>query len=290
MMTPHLGDREPPVGTVVNLQPGLYAADRVFSGGGAYVTVWKPIGHNAPSIVSCRGTASRKTATGALMSVINDVLPQLGLYGVKTIWPDLKRYLDAEKFPQVHVMGKSLGGAHAQYLTALISGLTETKVTNLDTYCSTGAEKTNGVMKRIMREKNIEAPLTTIYRNKGAFPQKEYDGVIFVGGKHFGVKGKTVVKDITPKNQGYEKVPTGFWDKVFILLKSFGRAHLRQNSLQHEFGVHVIANTKEAVREGRELESIRRKIGWVFTVFIFGFFGTQNFEEYYNSQVSSPSS
>lgn len=291
MLSSRLGDREPPVGTVVILSSGYFAAEKIFAGGGAYVTVWRSLSLDRPAIVVCRGTAaSRIGATEGVMSGISDILPELGFYGIRSIWPELKKYLEENEVRFIDVLGKSLGGAHAQYLATLITGQTATCVSALKTYCSVGTpESVNALFNKALESTKKAAPCIEVYRNIGDLKDGQVDYIPFVGGQHVHIKGNTRFFYVIPEEQ--EKAKGNYIEafhasislkKQFVgFMRSFVKAHARQNSLK-EYSLAESYDIDLEANVGTRLEPWRVKMANVFNNCTFHAFQTETFEEFYS--------
>lgn len=287
MLTSRFIDREPPMGSVVRLQGGYFSVDRIFSRGGAHINALVEIASEKPrTILLCRGTAWRPTATGRLLSGVNDWLKEIGLLGVKSVWREIKRYLDEKSLSHVELYGKSLGGAHAQYLAALVSGKTSTKVKALVTNSSTGVPeivdeifRTN--VKKLLPE---QQPHIIIVRNGGIRHKNEIDDVPAVGGTHLYLENRTKVFYLTPKRyiSPVENMrvtsPT-----LRSLWKSLKTSHGRQTTLA-AFNVLEGKNTKEEAQKGLVLESTRRMLAQVIDLLTFGILNDQDFAKYYAAE------
>lgn len=233
------------------------------------------------------------------MSGVNDLLPEIGFYGIMTVWPELKRYLEDNGVESVAIFGKSLGGAHAQYLTTLITGLTETRVSTLKTYCSLGTPES--VHKCFNDALNLKsAPQIEAYRNIGSLDDDEVDFIPLLGGHHLHAPSNTRVIYVLPKKSFQDgevsqcdeakrnfvkefHEPKTIFKNLRGLLKSFGKAHPRQNSLKGYTFVEV-SDIEAEVKVGAKLESFRSQIANVFNVCTFYTFHTESFEEYYFRQ------
>lgn len=292
MLTSRLAEREPPVGSVIRLGTGYYVADHLFSGGGAYVTMWKSLGQHPHYILACRGTATRGNATEGYMSTLNDFLPEIGFYGVRSIWPGVKQYLASNKIKQVDIIGKSLGGSHAQYLATLITGLTGTEVHSLKTCCSAGTpESVQKLFEKGLVEKRKPNPVVDVYRNGGDIESDEMDFIPCVGGPHLYAPGTTRFIYVTPKEkedipfvESYHKTAETL-EKLLVAFRSLGKAHARQNSLK-EYSLIESHDIDVEKNVGTRLESWRSLAAFFVNAVTFRNFDTETFEQYYESSCS----
>lgn len=280
-------EREPPEGTVFFTDGHYRVVDRVFARSGAYVTVAKSVTEQTSAYIICRGTATRVfSATSALMTLINDILPELGWWGIRSIWDDMQNYLHQQNIQNVKVVGKSLGGAHAQYLTPLIGGLTNAKVTCLGTNCATGVPPT--VQEVYNTVFAAEHPEGVIVRNSGNRRKRkeQIDYVPYVGGPHL-IGNNTKVVYLGPSDEDLDQLPKpeGFVSKVFALLDSFQSSHRRQTTIHGVFKSVIISeNVHEEAKVGEELEDLRKIFAAIFNVLTVGYFSRESFKEFYEAR------
>ncbi len=293
MLTSRFADREPPVGTVLRLKEGYFAIDRIFAQGGAHVSVLKEISASQPRILLlCRGTAASWHATGGYLSALNDCLKEIGSLGVKSIWADLEQYLREHKILQIDILGKSLGGAHAQYLTTLIGGATNVQVNSLVTNCSVGIpQKVQELFTQTISDKGLKEPEVLIVRNAGNPQAHEVDHVPCVGGVHLHTQKSTKVYYFLP----HEDTTTfatpaegSTMQKMLGLIHSFGFSHSRQNSLSR-FSLRVGDNLAQEVKMGTHLEPVRDMMSTLFHYMTLGLVNGETFEKFYRRTVAAPS-
>lgn len=309
MLTSRIGDREMEKGMALHLRDGYFYVDEVFARGGAYVSILRDFENKLPPKIVCRGTAMRKKATGRFSSGLNDILLQIGIEGVKQIWPDLSNYLSKEAIKEVEIMGKSLGGAHAQELAVLIEGIQNITVTKLTTYCSVGVGKEiNRLFHKEVLSKRTTPFQIQVIRNGGNKDGNENDYVPAIGGVHLGVGSKKFKdhKDKCQRNIVYihpdaSPLPLplieGGWDRFCKFLSSFRTPHCRQTTLK-DFHWTKIKDEKEInahLRIGNKLETLRKFFAHLFNIFTFGLINGRSFRSFYNKQkeeaaASTPSS
>lgn len=107
--------------------------------------------------------------------------------GVKNIWPNLSKDLKDNNINTVEILGKSLGGAHAQELAVLIEGVLKIRVDKLTTYCSVGTgRKINNLFKSEILAKRSTPFNIQVIRNGGDGSDDEVDYIPAVGGEHLG--------------------------------------------------------------------------------------------------------
>lgn len=289
VLTSRLGDREPPEGTVIRLRKGYYVVDKVFAGGGCYVSVLRNMTDRKAPILLCRGTAVRLKATGSLLSCFNDLLPDIGMLGIKTIWQDVADYLHAHQIEKIDIWGKSLGGAHAQYLAALVTGKTKTRVSSLVTCCSVGVnDHVSEVFQDALREKGKEEPNISIIRNSGCDGKKEVDYIPCIGGVHLHTQSnRTKIYYLCPSEASgdlTEGIPTNDWmlRKIYKFMTSFLKAHIRQTTLK-EYRVKLVDSIHEEVKKGLELEWIRGLVAKMLNPFYGRFLHVPTFKYFYQS-------
>jgi hypothetical protein len=274
MLTGRYIDREPPQGSLIHLKEGVFFVDKTFSSSGGYVSVLRDIkGERVPKLV-CRGTAVRRTATSGFASGINDLLPQMGMWGVQAIWPELSKYLKDEQ--SVEIFGKSLGGAVAQELTVLLEGKANVRVDHLVTVCSVGVGKEiNDLFLNKVLAKREGAPLAiSVLRNKGNDDADELDYVPILGGKHIGVdapsdKCKSLVYELSPQEATISPISKKARVVFYMrkLSKSLGACHCRQTTLKDDFKYQCIEDpteVNELLLSGEIFERIRRSVTFIF--------------------------
>lgn len=284
-LSSRLADREMPKGTVLRLKDGLHAIKEVFSKGGSHIYAMHQL--NNPRVkILCRGTALRRSP----LSGVNDLLPEIGSLGIREVWPDLVRHLTDHGITEVDLIGKSLGGGHAQYLACLIGGLTDIKVRSLTTFASVGVpESVHAIYARVFAEK--EEPLITRVLNWGREELGERDYVPEFGGQHLSaLRGNTRTCQLIPQepltiepgevDDALPQSSTGGIAKK--LFSSFSQAHPRQTTLR-PFTVHVIESDQIPESSIRKLETMRQAVASVFNLITLRHFNSVSFEEYFQS-------
>lgn len=289
VLTSRLGDREPPEGTVIRLRKGYYVIDKVFAAGGCYVSVLRNMTDCKAPILLCRGTAVRLKATGCLLSCFNDLLPDIGMLGIKSIWQDVADYLHIHRIEEIDIFGKSLGGAHAQYLTTLVTGKTKTRVATLVTCCSVGVnDQVSEIFHESLKNRQKEEPDICIIRNSGNDGKEEVDYIPFIGGTHVHTKSeRTKIYYLFPSTTSDELVdgiPTDGWmlQKVYKFMTSFLKAHIRQTTLK-EYNVKIVPHTQKEVKKGLELEWIRELMAKTLNRVYGRLLDVPSFEYFYQS-------
>lgn len=292
MLTSRLADREMEEGLVVHLHEGYFYVDRVFAREGAYISVLRDLEGNLPPKIVCRGTATRLTATEGLKSGVNDLLLEIGTTGVKAIWPKLSKYLKEEEIASVEILGKSLGGAHAQQLAVLTEGVAGIKINKLTTYCSTGV---SGYINALFRKnilRNRSTPFQIhIIRNGGDGAKVKADFVPVIGGTHLGTKTKspqckTTITYIRPGKGSVECLPKNlrFSDLARRFFHSFQAPHLRQTTLG-EFSWKTIEakDHHHHLRMDKRIEKIRRVIAFIIHLLTLSFLNGRSFTTFYKA-------
>lgn len=293
LLTSRLADREMQIGNVFHLNDGVFFVDEVFVGGGAYVAVLQDVdGLNAPKIV-CRGTAMRPNATSNVLSGVNDVLLEIGTMGVKSIWPKLLNYIEEKKIKSIEMLGKSLGGAHAQELAILIEGLAKVKVNKLTTVGSVGVGKNiNDLFKREIL-KNRETPFEIQVIRNGSLKKSNVDYIPAVGGVHLG-EGTQPEKcriDVTYIQPGTEEAGTypldiNFYHLAKNFLGSFSNGHCRQTTL-NDFSWKTLSGRDiidQHLRVGNDLESIRKCLAYILHYSTFTLLNGVSFSSFFHHQ------
>ncbi len=297
LLTSRLADREIQEGTVVHLHDGYFYADRVFAKGGAYVAVLLDMEERNPPKIVCRGTALRKGATGALATGVNNLQLELGTKGVKSIWPNLSRYFRKKQITRAEILGKSLGGAHAQQLAVLLEGKGGIEVTQLTTYCSVGAgEGVNRLFKeRVLRGRPTPFHIRVI-RNGGGIRGKGTDYVPAVGGVHLGAgTGEAqcqieVVYIHTDAEVNHYPLAKGHLQWIPPFVGSFRTSHCRQTTLQ-DFSWDEVKGKDlidRHLRVGTRLEPIRRSCAWIINIATLNAFNRKCFRDHFFQSSQSP--
>lgn len=285
MLTSRLADREIQKGTVVSLQEGLFYVDEVFIGGGAYAAILRDFNHQNPPKIVCRGTAMRRTATDGWLSGVNDLLVEIGTMGIKEIWPSLSKYFKDHPIQAVEILGKSLGGAHAQELAVLIEGVLKIKVEKLTTYCSVGVgEEINDLFKDEVLAKRGTPFNIQVIRNEG-------DYVPAVGGEHLGAGSDKCNIEVTyiGTNSQVEVYPLelDFLTRTKRFISSFGIPHCRQTTLKNFYWRKI--EDKDGIENhlkiGNQIEKIRKVVAWIIHLITLFFLNGLSFQSYYFAQL-----
>jgi hypothetical protein len=293
MLTSRLADREIKKNAVLYLHDGYFYVDEVFVGGGAYVAVLRDLNNQKPPKIVCRGTAMRKNATGGWQSGINDVLVEIGTMGVKNIWPNLSQYLKHNHIHTVEILGKSLGGAHAQELAVLVEGVLKIKVEKLTTYCSVGVgQKINTFFKNEILTKRSTPFNIEVIRNGGAGSDDEVDYIPTVGGEHLGAEaGDKCTIEVTyiSTDQQVEicRLESTLLHLIKRFISSFGVPHCRQTTLKN-FYWRKIENKDDVEKHlkiGNRLEKIRMIIAWIINLLTLFLLNGKSFQSYYFAKV-----
>lgn len=291
VLTSRLGDREPTIDTVVRRRNGYFVYDRIFSGGGAFVSVLKDVTGKENPLIVCRGmAATRSGASENFSSGINGVVLELGFYGIEKVWQEIYDYLTEQQIKRVDILGKSLGGAHAQYLSTLIEGTTDTIVNSLSTYCSVGVPQiVHKCFQKAIKETRKRPLRIHVIRNVGDDKKDEVDYIPFVGGNHLGLEKHQNVKvhlshlrPLSPVQD--DLIPSKYTlKKLFKFFISFGNAHLQQTTLLPQFDIQKVAldQQRTKLKWGSELEGFRKTIAKVFDVFTFRKFNQTDFSALY---------
>lgn len=292
MLTSRLADREMQIGEVIPLRDGYFYVDAIFTSGGAYIAVLRDFAGECIPKVICRGTAMRSSATEGWNSGVNDLLPEMGTLGVKTVWPSLSNYLRNSSFTDVQIMGKSLGGAHAQELALLIEGLLNIRVEKLVTYCSVGVGKEiNNLFEEKVLAKRNEPFRVCIIRNGHKGEDQIADFVPTIGGVHLGAgiaeeKCRVKVVYLATGEEG-EALPLeleqGFFKHISCFFNAFKEPHCRQTTLG-KFSWKKIKEKEELERHlqiGSRLEWIRCIAVYTFCIFTLFYFSGRSFSGYY---------
>jgi hypothetical protein len=296
MLSSRLADREIQKGQAIHLSDGYFYADEIFTAGGAYVAILKDFeGVKAPKIV-CRGTASTPNATSGLKSGLNNILLEVGTLGVKSIWPALSKYLTENSIQSVEVLGKSLGGAHAQQLAILIEGVLHIKIENLTTCGSVGiSESINQVFQDKVLAQRVEPFNIHVIRNGGEGAISRPDYIPFVGEKHLGAgalpeKCHTDVYYLGSSEEEVIAYPetSSFVSVVKNFVHSFGFAHCRQTTLG-KFIYKKVDPEKLQDHLGMEqrLERVRKAFAYGIHALTFFKLNGSSFREYFLSQEAA---
>ena len=278
IITSRLGDREPPMGTVLSTDQCL-VYDAVFSGKGGYASILKRINGEERFLV-CRGTAMHWNATGGYFSW------EPGMLAVQALWPQIQDYLQKNQVEKITLLGKSQGGAQVQYLAPLIARCTQTTVCSVITYASIGvSEEAGKIFRDTFHQTNNDSPKVKVIVNEGLVKDHQMDMVPLVGGSHVGCGyHKVQVLSIVPENSAidsFEKLSliTKAWEFIF----SFN-APTRQTTLA-AFTVTEIKATAAYLSRGLQLEGIRKGVAWIFYILTLGYFHV-SYKKYFEAQVA----
>lgn len=285
-----LADRELPKGTLLRLQEGFFAVDEIFAAGGSFVSVLRQLkGQNA--LINCRGTAARRTAHGGYLSGANDLQIEIGLLGISKIWPDLASYLNANPYARIEVLGKSLGGGHAQYLAGLIGGLTDVKLNSVITVGSIGVPQVvHDIFEQAFLDK--EKPWVKRLHNWGKDDEHEIDYIPEFGGKHLSTHDeRTTYYQLIPaddqddQSHAYENAfpqQTLFGLGIKTLM-SFTKAHTRQTTMR-PFHIRVLKHPEHSIEPvNHRLEKIRNLLAYTLHCFTLGYLNPISFDEFYRN-------
>ncbi len=297
-LTSRMADRELQEGNCLFLSNGSCVVEKNFIGGGAYVSLIKSNDDAAPYKLVCRGTASRSTATQNGNSVLNDLLLEIGTMGVKTIWNELQEYLIELRINKIDILGKSLGGAHAQQLTVLIEGLLGIKVNSLTTVCSVGVGDEINLLFQNEILLNRDEPFNLfVIRNGGDGDETPVDYVPCVGGVHLGegapehLCNKEILyiapaeREITTFPQIIQTISAkkSICELPIVFIRSFS-THSRQCTLE-DFTIRKIIDPQKIdtqLRTGRMLEPSRRFIATIFHIMSLCLINDLSFTEFYS--------
>ena len=238
-------DREPKAGDVF----GRGKVEKVFAKGGAYIFLITA--DNDIPLLVCRGMCpNRKGATGQYLSGVNGVTLDFGFYGAQQNIEDINNYLDSRQITQVNLIGKSLGGSHAQYLSLLLKAKTQLLVT----YCSPGIG-------------NFKTSADVIaLRNDG-------DKVPYLGGAH--ISGATTrIFSIKHADAEWTSSNESFLRKIIAFFKSFATPHVRQTTMQ-PFTIKELPLTH--LNDGNTFEPIRKIVAHCFNILTARYFNRVRF-------------
>lgn len=294
VLTSRLADREMQEGSILHLSDGYYHVEKVFVGGGAYVSLLRNLEGNKPPKLVCRGTALRPTATEGWKTGVNDILIEMGSWGTKSVWPLLSKYLRDNKIENIEVLGKSLGGAHAQELAVLIEGILNINIEKLVTFGSIGVgDEINELFKKEVLEKRKNPLIIEVIRNGGK-TEDEVDYIPALGGAHLGEgadKDKCDVRIyyIQPGQDEVGLYPDEIDWKTLAknIIRSLGTAHCRQTTLE-DFRWVMLTTEKDIekhIRKGKSQVNFIREIAVSLLDFYTAFLlNGQPFQSYYYSQ------
>jgi hypothetical protein len=208
------------------------------------------------------------------------------MLGARSIWKGLKNYLEKSQMTHVSVYGKSLGGAHAQYITALILGKTSLQVDKLTTFASVGVPySVQNIYNEIIPAKS--EPRIIILRNAGNAEKSQVDYIPFVGGIHLHSQNNTRVYYVSPPQQLLHPdfIPRDIHllEKFKRLMDSFSHGHARQTTLS-DYECHLSERMDDDVNAGTQLEMFRRRSAQLLNIMTFGFLSGQSFREFYTQE------
>lgn len=289
MLTSRLADREMQEGSVLHLSDGYFVVDKTFIAGGAYVSALQDFNDPTRAKLVCRGTAMKYSATGGLLSGLNDLLVDVGLMGTKSVWPSIQAYLQEKKIKEVEIFGKSLGGAHAQQLAVLVEGIAKIPVTKLTTFGSVGAtERVHQLFNEVREKQNHEIKISVV-RNGGA-EETEHDFIPTVGGMHLGVDTPKSKVTVYYLNEDQEPSVTFSGTIGIVAVKqfitSFNIAHCRQVTLQ-QFNWTEISEpeaVKKQLAMGTYLDPYRKVMASTLDYVTLGYLNGSLFDLYYEEQ------
>ena len=284
-LTGRLGDREFQEGAYVYLGNNqIYQVDRVVIKGGAYMSILRNTKNSTEVKIVCRGTRFSPKASGGFQSALDDLHYELGNAGVQACWPSITTYLSDHEIKEVEVLGKSLGGAHAQRLSLLIMSYHPNILKELTTVFSVGVgSEAEAIFETLLatkehreeevasseeeevsssEEEEVASSETdayspkrlkiTVIRNGGDKDGQGVDYIPCVGGEHLGAtlnnneKVKIAIYYIHPSNDTPTQIDdkANFFKKSYHFIKSFHAPHIRQTSLE-DFSYTEIKNSEE---------------------------------------------
>ncbi|MFA6916615.1 MAG: hypothetical protein WC222_09475 [Parachlamydiales bacterium] len=303
-ITSQLADREWQEKSLIQLgtatQPKYYYVDKVLIKGGAYISILKDVDGTEPPKIICRGTAARPSSTDAINSLLNDLLIEIGMKGVKAVWPELVEYLNANEIKSVELYGKSMGGAQALALSVLLEGVLNVHVDCLTTYCSVQAGYAVEIFNReILGKRTEQDPFQIVVLRNGG-KENETDNVPIVGGLHLGAdapQNKCNVS-VVYLQQGQEgeqvdvlPLEMGIFSRIFRFFKSFPGPHCRQSTLDNfNFKKLEPAEAQQHLRVGLIFEKCRLFLAYAIHLLTFTLFNGQFFSEFYSEQKAMASS
>ncbi len=262
-----------------------------FIAGGAYVSALQDLNDPTRVKLVCRGTAMRYSASGGLLSGLNDLLVDVGLMGIKSVWPSIRAYLQEKGIKEVETLGKSLGGAHAQQLAVLVEGIAKIPVTKLTTFGGVGTtERVHQLFNKVRKKQDHEIKISVV-RNGGT-EETEHDFIPTVGGMHLGIDTPKSKVTVYYLNEGQEpSVPFPGTTGIVAakqFLSSFGIAHCRQITLK-QFNWIAISNLdtiKEQLAMGTYLDPYRKVMANALDYLTLGYLNGLDFDEYYEEQIN----
>ncbi len=281
VLTSRLADREMATGQMIRCSSGYFKCEAIFTGKGGYAAFLRDLREEKTMLV-CRGTASRRSATGGLMSGLNNLLIEPGMLAVQALWPQIRTYLSDHNISHIDLYGKSQGGAQVQYLASLIHTYTTTRVTSLTTYASIGVNReVEEIFYNTFKDTDINVSAIV---NEGVPAQDEWDCIPLVGGVHVGLR--------LPSASAYSLLPSStqrgdiktlsVFQKIKGFFKSFSKAHIRQTTLK-PFRIEKMENTRHYFSLGLELEHFRKVAAWIVHILTLGLFNPISYKRYFES-------
>jgi len=274
MLTSRWIDREPGVGFDVHLSDGWFSVEKCLIGGGAYIAVLKAHDGEGRKIV-CRGTAARRSATGWFDTIINDLLVDVGMRGVMAVWGEMKDFLQKEGIEEVEVLGKSMGGAQAQMLAALIANKTGTRVTALKTFASVSVPEFVGT---VLQEKSPDTRVLVVRTGDDYIP--------LVGGVHAGndMNDTTIMYIGLEENPGLETEGLSGITLAWRFLRSFFAPHKQQTTSRDTFFARTVDDEGKAreLRVGMLFEGARVRLAGLLSHLV----DQRRFEDFYDDPTT----
>lgn len=281
VLTSRLGDREMTPGQLVRCRNGYFHCTAVFKGKGGYATILQDF-KKQKTLLICRGTASRRSATGGLWSGLNNLIFEPGMLAVQALWPQIRTYLSAHSISHIDLYGKSQGGAQVQYLSSLIQAHTTTQVTALTTYASIGV---HSQAEEIFYNtfKNTDINVSAIV-NEGDLAQDEIDCIPLVGGAHVGLRiPSSSLYSLFPEGSQVSDIKTlSLFQKIRRFFKSFSNAHIRQTTLK-PFQVKKMNDAQHYFSIGYELETLRKITAWAIHILTWGLLNPISYQQYFEN-------
>lgn len=201
ILSSKLADREPPEGTPIAIGKRSYRYERNFTNNGAFISLLVDRDDPKRAIITCRGTAGGKRATGFYYSNLNNLQREPGVFALAGNWSDIAEELERKKIEQVDIYGKSQGGAIALYMAPLIEKYCKASLCNIYTYASIGiSEEALEIFIDLFNRK--KEPMSIVcYYNIGDIEEGDHDTVPTCCGSHVEVNTEYV----TTKYYGLSK-------------------------------------------------------------------------------------
>ncbi|MFN4174077.1 MAG: hypothetical protein ACK4HV_03105, partial [Parachlamydiaceae bacterium] len=201
--------------------------------------------------------------TNSWLSIINDLSIDFGFYGIVHNIKEINDYLKEKKITKVYLAGKSLGGAHAQYLAALLPQ----KILAVATVNCPGTPK---AVRKITKTKNYS---TYIIRTNG-------DYIPLVGGPHATGKGPTKGYQLKPQKEEWDNYELTTKEKIKKFFSSSTFEHIRQVT-REIFDFKEFDHThKPMIKIGNTFEYIRFCVAHIFNLFTLGRFNPHRFKSF----------